>query len=443
MAPRVDKVLSEDTPPASTQVVIVGGGIIGTCTALFLARKGIPVVLCEKGHIAGEQSSRNWGWCRKMGRDPREIPLAIEALRLWGEMNEITGFETGYRKSGIMYLCDTQDELDRYEPWMEHARDYQLDTRFLTGAEVSALMPGASRTYAGALYTASDGKGEPQTGAPAIAGAARRSGATILQHCAVRGIETEGGRISGVVTEKGRIACQSVVLAGGAWSRLFCGNAGIELPQLKVLASVMRVEKLDGGPEISAAGAGFGFRKRLDGGYNVSNRGANIFDIVPDAVRLMQDFLPLRRMQSGGTSIRFGKRFFTEWAQPRRWIMDEESPFERVRTLDPAPSRAVLNEAETSIKAAFPVFKDMVVAESWGGYIDVTPDAIPVISGVDDLPGFFIATGFSGHGFGIGPGAGRLMAEMVAGEPTVVDPKPFRLSRFAEGEGRNPYPLAI
>jgi glycine/D-amino acid oxidase-like deaminating enzyme len=443
MAPRVDKVLSEDTPPASTEVVIVGGGIIGTSTALFLARKGIPVVLCEKGHIAGEQSSRNWGWCRKMGRDPREIPLAIEALRLWGEMNEITGFETGYRKSGIMYLCDTQDELDHYEPWMAHARDYQLDTKFLSSAEVSALMPGASRSWAGALYTPSDGKGEPQTGAPAIAGAARRNGATILQHCAVRGIETAGGRISGVVTEKGRIACQSVVVAGGAWSRLFCGNAGIELPQLKVLSSVMRVDKLDGGPEISATGKGFGFRKRLDGGYNVSNRGASIFDIVPDAVRLMQDFLPLRRMQSAGTSIRLGKRFFTEWATPRRWILDEESPFEKVRTLDPTPSRAVLDEARTNIQAAFPVFKDMVVAESWGGYIDVTPDAIPVISGVDDLPGFFIATGFSGHGFGIGPGAGRLVAEMVTGEPTVVDPTPFRLSRFAEGEGRKPYPLAI
>jgi glycine/D-amino acid oxidase-like deaminating enzyme len=443
MAPRVDKVMSQDTPPAETSVVVIGGGIIGTCTALFLAQKGIPTVLCEKGHIAGEQSSRNWGWCRQMGRDPREIPLVIEALRLWGDMNRITGVETGYRKTGIMYLCETQDEMDHYLPWMEHARDYQLDTKFLSSAEVSALMPGASRTWAGALYTASDGRGEPQTGAPAIAGAARNNGATILQRCAVRGIETAGGRISGVVTEKGRIACQSVVLAGGAWSRLFCGSLGIELPQLKVLGSVMRVEKLDGGPEISATGEGFGFRKRLDGGYNVSNRGANIFDVVPDAFRLMGEFKTLHRMQSAGTSIRLGKRFIEEWGTPRRWHLDDVTPFERVRTLDPKPSKAVLDTARTNIQTAFPVFKDMKVAESWGGYIDVTPDAIPVISGVDDLPGFFIATGFSGHGFGIGPGAGRLMAEMVAGEPTVVDPTPFRLSRFAEGNGRQPYPLAI
>jgi glycine/D-amino acid oxidase-like deaminating enzyme len=443
MAPRVDKVHSEDKPPASTNVVIIGGGIIGTSAAFFLAQKGIPTVLCEKGHIAGEQSSRNWGWCRKMGRDPRELPLAIEALRLWGEMNRLTESETGFRRSGIMYLCDTQEEMDHYAPWMDHARDYQLDTKFLTSAEVAELTPGASRSWAGALYTASDGRGEPQTGAPAIAGAARRSGATILQRCAVRGIETAGGRISGVITEKGRIACQSVVLAGGAWSRLFCGSLGIELPQLKVLGSVMRTEKLDGGPETSMTGKGFGFRKRLDGGYNVSNRGANIFDVVPDAFRLMKDFAPLRAIQSKGTTIRLGRRFFTEYATPRRWHMDEESPFEQVRTLDPKPSAAVLDAARANIKQAFPMFKDMVVAESWGGYIDVTPDAIPVISGVDDLPGFFIATGFSGHGFGIGPGAGRLVAEMVTGEPTVVDPTPFRLSRFAEGAGRSPYPLAL
>jgi glycine/D-amino acid oxidase-like deaminating enzyme len=443
MGPPVIKVESDASMPASTSVVIIGGGIIGACTALFLAQKGIPVVLCEKGHIAGEQSSRNWGWCRKMCRDPRELPLAIEALRLWGEMNRITGVETGYRQSGIMYMCDTQEELARYEPWLEHAREYQLDTRMLSGAEVAALMPGAARTWAGAIHTPSDGRGEPQMGAPLIARAAQANGATILQHCAVRGIDTTGGRIAGVLTEKGRIACQSVVLAGGAWSRLLCGNSGIELPQLKVLLSVLRTEKLAGGPEISATGNGFGYRKRLDGGYTVSNRGANIFDIVPDAFRLAKDFMPLRSKQSGGTTIRLGKRFVQEWAIPRRWYMDEETPFEQVRTLDPKPSRAVLDSAKANIQAAFPVFKSMVEAQSWAGYIDVTPDAIPVISGVTEVPGFFIATGFSGHGFGIGPGAGRLMAEMVAGEPTVVDPTPFRLSRFAEGEGRNPYPLAI
>src|SRR6476659_9799862 len=227
MAPRVDPVATDQTLPAQADVVIIGGGIIGTSTALFLAQKGVSTVLCEKGHISGEQSSRNLGWCRQMGRDPREIPLIIESLRLWQDMNGLVEAETGFRQAGIMYLAETQAELAQLEAWLEHARQYQLDTRIISRSEAAELMPGLTGNWTGALYTASDGKAEPQHAAPAIAEAARRHGASIVTGCAVRGIETAAGRVSGVVTEKGRIACNTAVLAGGAWCRLFCGNLGV------------------------------------------------------------------------------------------------------------------------------------------------------------------------------------------------------------------------
>jgi len=179
MAPRVDPVPSDEKLPARADVVIVGGGIIGASTALFLAQRGVSAVLCEKGHIAGEQSSRNWGWCRKMARDPREIPLIIESLRLWERMNGTVDAETGFRTSGIMYLGETAEELGHMEAWLEHAREYQLDTRLIDGAEVARLLPGVAKPWAGALYTPSDGKAEPQLAAPAIAAGAHRRGATI------------------------------------------------------------------------------------------------------------------------------------------------------------------------------------------------------------------------------------------------------------------------
>ena len=442
MAPRVDPVATDETLPARADVVIVGGGIIGTSTALFLAQKGISTVLCEKGHIAGEQSSRNWGWCRKMARDPREIPLIIESLRLWQGMNQLVEAETGFRTCGIMYLGDTAADLARLETWLDHAREYQLDTRIIDGGEVARLLPGSAKRWAGALYTASDGKAEPHLAAPAIAAAARRRGATILARCAARGIETEAGRVAAVVTEKGRIACQSVVLAGGAWSRLFCGNLGIALPQLKVLGSVMRTERLDGGPEISASGGLFGYRKRLDGGYTVATLGVRTIDLVPDSFRLWPEYLPSIRLHWKKLRLRVGSRFAEEWRMKRHWELDQESPFEAVRVLDPAADPVVLERARASIGEAFPAFRNVAVAESWGGMIDVMPDAIPVISAVDSLPGFFIATGFSGHGFGIGPGAGRLVADMVSGAPPIVDPAPFRLSRFTDGSNPRPHPLA-
>jgi len=442
MAPRVDPVASDEALPASTGVVIIGGGIIGVCTAFFLARKGVPVTLCEKGHIAGEQSSRNWGWCRTMGRDPREIPLAIEALRLWGGMNDTIEAETGFRRCGIIYLCKTQDDLAKKTAWLEAAQPYQLDTRLLTRAEAAERLPGLTGDWAGALYTASDGRGEPQMAAPAIAEAARRLGANVITQCAVRGIETKAGRVAAVVTEQGRITCDSVVLAGGVWSRLFCGNNGVRLPQLKVLSSVMRTEPLSGGPEISASGTGFGFRKRLDGGYNVGGWSANVFDLTTDAFRLLPDFLPTMKHSWRSVRLRVSGKFLEDWQVPRSWSLDEATPFERVRTLDPEPYHPILDGAQKAIGAAFPAFRDMRIAERWGGMIDVTPDIVPVISGVDAMPGFFIATGFSGHGFGIGPGAGRLMADIVTGDAPAVDPAAFRFSRFTDGSRPAPSHLA-
>nr|WP_294525000.1 FAD-binding oxidoreductase [uncultured Rhodopila sp.] len=443
MPPPLDLVGSDPALPAATRVVVIGGGIIGVSTAFFLARKGVPVVLCEKGAIAGEQSSRNWGWCRKMGRDPRELPLAIEALRLWADMNNLTGAETGFRRSGIAYLCRTPQEIARREAWLDLAgKPNQLDTRLLTRDETSRVLPGLSGTWLGALWTASDGRAEPAHTAAAIAEAARRYGAVILTRCAVRGVETRGGAVCGVVTERGRIACDQAVLAGGVWSRLFCRPLRLRLPQLKVLSSVMRTEPLPGGPEASCGGFGFGLRKHLDGGYSVANWSSNVVDIVPDTFRFMRDFLPARRLRGKDLKLRFGRRFFTELAEPRRWPLDAASPFEAVRMLDPPPHQPILARARRSVTQAFPVFHTMKIAHSWGGMIDVTPDAMPIISPVDGFPGFFIATGFSGHGFGIGPAAGRLMAELVTGETPVVDPSPFRYSRFSDGSKPSPSPLA-
>lgn len=441
MSPPVDPVASDRSLPPKTAVVVIGGGIIGTSTAFFLARKGIAVALCEKGEIAAEQSSRNWGWCRKMGRDPREIPLIIEALRLWPELNTLTGRETGYRQSGIVYLCKTKAELAKREAWLEVARPYQIGSRMLSSAELGGVLPDLKGSWAGGLFTPTDGRAEPSKAAPAIAEAARTHGAAVFTRCAVRGIETEAGRISGVVTEAGPIACTSVVLAGGVWSRLFLGNLGLRLPQLRVVSAVMRTEKLDGGPEVSAAGEGFGYRKRIDGGYTIANWSNNRFDITPDALRFFPDFLPALRLEHASLRLRIGPRFLEEWKTPRRWALDRPTPFERVRTLDPEPDPVILDQAKETVAAAFPAFRDMRIAERWGGAIDVTPDAVPVISPIEKFPGLFVATGFSGHGFGIGPGAGLLMANLVSGDAPVVDPTPFRFSRFADGTHPKPSPL--
>jgi glycine/D-amino acid oxidase-like deaminating enzyme len=267
---------------------------------------------------------------------------------------------------------------------------------------------------------------------------AQKLGVKIFQNCAVRGVETAAGKVTSVVTEKGTIACEQVVLAGGAWSRRFLHNLGIEFPQLTVVNSVMRTEALDAGVEKSCAAGKFAFRKRNDGGYTIAHRHFSVADIMPDSFRLFLQFLPALKMDWSGVRLRLGRRFLDEARLKRRWRLDERSPFEEVRMLDPEPVHAILDEAAASLRDYFPSFQSMRIAERWAGVIDATPDVVPCISGLPKIVGLYLASGFSGHGFGLGPGAGKLMAEMIMGESLCVDPAPFRFGRFLDGSRPQP-----
>ena len=443
MAPRIEPVATDDVLPAQVDVVIVGAGIIGTSAALFLARKGISCLVCEKGHIAGEQSSRNWGWCRNTGRDPVEIPLMLESLRLWDEMNEMTQMQTGFTRAGIAQLCTTAAELEKCERWLDCARAYQVDARFISKSEIDHTFGRTGKNWLGVLYSSSDGRAEPSLATPAIAAAARKAGALLVTNCAVRGYETQGGLISAAVTEKGRVRCRSLVVAGGVWSRLFVGNDGIDFPQLKVMTSVLRTTKIENGPQGAAIGRGFSFRKHSDGGYVISQANRNVVDVGPDNLRLFGAFFPVLKDRWKTIKLRYGRQAVEEWMQPRHWSLDQISPFEKQRVVDPKPYEPFLKESLENAGNAFPVFKNAGIAESWGGMLDVTPDALPVICSIDERPGLFVASGFSGHGFGLGPAAGKLAADMVCGNTPSVDPNPFHIKRFNAAIYPKPSPLAM
>jgi glycine/D-amino acid oxidase-like deaminating enzyme len=432
MGPVIDAVTTDDTMPPRADVVVIGGGIIGISAALYLARQGVSVVLCEKGKLAGEQSSRNWGWVRKTGRDLREVPLIIESLRMWKEI-EREGIATGFRESGVLYVGQTDEDLGRYQDWLDSVQPYQMGSRLIGGEELAGHLKGANRAYKGALYTATDGRAEPQKAVPAMAAAARAAGAIILENCAVRGLDRQGGRVVGVVTERGVIACDSAILASGAWSRLFCGSLDLRLPQLKVRASVYRTAPIADGPETSAWLGTFAYRRRLDGGYTIANGNSNVVPITPDTFKFFREFLPTAKAERRGLRLRLDHRFMQEARTPKHWAMDKPSPFETIRMLDPDPVESINAEAAKSLGDAFPLFRNVPITQQWAGMIDVTPDVVPVISAVDSVPGLVIATGFSGHGFGIGPAAGRLAAEIATGRPTIVDATPFRYSRFTDG----------
>jgi glycine/D-amino acid oxidase-like deaminating enzyme len=433
MGPYVDSIISDEVMPEATDVVVIGGGIVGTFAALTLAARGVPVVLCEKGYIACEQSSRNWGWCRQAGRDAREMPLIVQSLQLWRGMDRFTEADTGFRQCGVLYVGESDADEARFAAWADMAKAYDIGTRIVRGPQLGALMPGASRSFACGLHVPTDGCAEPQRAAPAIARAAQRKGAVVLAHCAVRGIERAGGRTAAVITERGRIACSAVILAGGAWSSLLCASLGIRLPQLKVLSSVMRTAPVSSGPDSCTYLDDVGYRKRRDGGYTLAKGAGYVAPFVPDSLRFLREFLPMIRKEREAMRLRVNGQSLREFRAPRSWPLDRPSPFEATRVLDPTPNRTLNQQARAAMVKLYPQFSDVKIVQEWAGYIDVTPDVVPYISPVGTLPGLTVATGFSGHGFGIGPAAGRLAAELATGATPSVDPAPFRASRFSDG----------
>jgi glycine/D-amino acid oxidase-like deaminating enzyme len=426
-------VANSDSLPEAADVAIVGGGIIGVSAAFFLARRGIRVALFEKGQVGGEQSGRNWGWVRLAGRDLRELPLMLQSHAIWDTLGQETGVDVGYRRRGILYAAKTPEARDRHRRWAVAAREFGVDTRSLDLAQVARFVPDFNRTPFGGMYVPEDASAEPQLAAPAIASAARAAGAFIFQECAVRGLDIKAGRIAGVVTEKGRVKASTVIVAGGAWSSHLLARHGLRLPQLKVLSSVMRTAPVDSGIEPTMGFSDFSIRKRLDGGYTVASSATSMVDIVPDSFRFFREFLPAFRLERKSLKLRFGQPFFDALIKHGHRRFDEKSIYETIRVLDPMPDLDLLASVEAYLKAGIPAFRDVPIVQKWAGMIDTMPDVIPVISQVETLPGLVIGTGFSGHGFGIGPGAGQLLSEIAAGERPCVDPTPFRFSRFSDG----------
>ena len=421
--------------PAVADVVVIGGGVVGVTTALFLRRRGLSVVLLEKGRIAAEQSSRNWGWIRQQGRDRDELPIMVESRRLWQQLAAEAGEDIGLTQGGVAYLARGPRDMQAFAEWLPNAAAHGLDTRLLDADETAALIPGCTPAATGGLVTPSDLRAEPWLAVPALARLAAREGVIIAEGCAARRLDRAAGRVAGVLTEAGRVAAPAVVLAGGAWSSLFLRAHGVAIPQLSVRATVAATEAL---PQVRTGGAAddrIAFRRRADGGYTLAIGGAHDLWIGPDAFRALPRYVPQLRAHPLGTRFRLAApaRWPDAWGTPRTWAADEESPFERLRILDPAPNAGDVERARARFAALFPALGAVRLRAAWAGMIDTMPDVVPVIDACAALPGLWIGTGLSGHGFGIGPGVGRVLAALVAGEAPGHDLARFRLSRFSDG----------
>lgn len=430
----LDRVETPLTLPADADVVVIGAGIVGVSAAYWLARAGQRVVLVEKGLIGAEQSSRNWGWCRQQNRDARELPLATVSLALWEDIARDTGLDTGFRRCGLLYLSDDPAEIDTWARWGTFARGEGVDTRMLSRAETATRGSATGRSWLGGVWSPGDGTADPSRAAPAIAKGVMQHGGHVMQNCAARGLELSGGAVSGVVTEKGTIRTRQVVMAGGAWASSFLHRVGVDMPQSSVRSSILSV-----GPLPAGAGAlpdalhttAASVTRRSDGGYTLAISGNGRVDPTPGMLRQGLRFLPMfarrwRALAPGGVQ---GWR--AGFDSRRKWRLDAPTPMERVRILDPRPDAATIAKTLAAARKLLPGLAQARVQAEWAGYIDSTPDGVPVIDTESGVPGLTVAAGFSGHGFGIGPGAGHLVADLLLGRTPIAEVAHYRLSRFA------------
>ncbi|RVU35229.1 FAD-binding oxidoreductase [Hwanghaeella grinnelliae] len=427
-------IASTPTLPDEADAVVIGGGVIGAFTAYYLAKRGLKVALLEKGVVGGEQSSRNWGWCRQQNRDARELPLATKALDLWEQFGNESGEDTGFRRCGLFYVSNNEEELDTWARWGEFARSVGVKTQMLTGEEATQRGSFTGQGWKGGVLSQMDGIANPGLAVPAVAKALMALGGTVHQACAARGIETTGGAVSAVVTERGTIRTPMVVQAGGAWASSFCRQLGIRFPQASVRQTILAVGT---GPlKLPDAfySKSISITHRGSGCHTLAISGRAKVDPTAQFLRFQFQFLPMfmrrwRNLSPGGLQgLRSGHEGLS------RWRLDRPTPMEEMRILDPTPDSKTVRLTLKRAAALIPALKSLPTVASWAGFVDSTPDGVPVIGEVPKMSGLILAAGFSGHGFGIGPGAAHLVADIATGQEPIVDPQPYRLSRFTRGE---------
>jgi glycine/D-amino acid oxidase-like deaminating enzyme len=424
--------------PATVDVAIVGGGAAGIATAHALAKRGVSVAVLEKGRVAAEQSSRNWGWCRTLGRDIRELPMAKLSVDLWRNLGAETGVDAGFTETGVVFVTDNPNEMATWEKWLRVAHQQSVPARMLSAGEANATHSWQGQPWLGGVRTDTDGYAEPSRAIPNLAKYLIGKGVHILQECAVNELVTEGGKVTGVQTERGVVRARQVVLAGGAWSSLFCRKHGLPLPILNVHSSASATRGFDAGGKAPARAPHFSFRTRDDGGLVLAKSGRGTMHVVPDMLRYGLKFRELYRARKASVGVSFGRTFFSQAWTEFRYLHMDDAPFARNRILDPAPDMALVRSAYEDASRALPGMGPQMLSVAWGGVIDNTPDGIPVVSAVKRLPGLYLCTGFSGHGFSSSMGAGHCLAQLMLDGKSEVDLAAFSYERLTDGRRLQP-----
>jgi len=370
----------------TSDVLIIGGGFMGSATAFFLRQRGQSVTLLERDMIGQYASGVNFGNVRRQGRFLGQLELANRSRALWGRLPELIGEDLEFLPSGHMRVCYREEEIAELEAYAAAPEARELDLRIYSGKELHQRFPFLGPVVKAGSYAPHDGHANPRLAAPAFARAAIRNGARIEERTEVTEVEKVGDHFE-VTTADGRVfSAAQLLITAGAWGQKLSAQFGEPVP-------------LDTfGPQMS------------------------VTEPVPYALptvigvytKIAEEVIYFRQIPRGNIIIGGGVRSRPDMVNKRAAFMPH----------------SIINQLQ-QMRRLLPGVANLNIIRVWSGIEGYLPDSLPVMGRSGNVDGLFYAFGFCGHGFQLGPGVGDVMAELLSTGSTSTSITPFDIRRFA------------
>lgn len=372
-----------------TDVIVVGGGIMGAATAFFLRKRGISVALIERGLIGQQASGTNFGNVRRQGRYLPQLPLANRSREIWGRLAELLGEDAEFLPSGHLRLAYNEEMTAKIEDYAREARHYGLDLEIISGNALRDRFPFIGPEVRAGSYSPLDGHANPRLAAPAFGRAAKRLGASVFEDTEITVVEKSGGDFR-VEAADGRVFyAPQLMISAGAWGNRLSTQFGEPVPLVAH------------GPQMAVT----------------EPMPYAIPPVIGVASVIPHEVVYLRQVKRGNIVFGGGGRGPASVDTSRASVLPENTlkQFTQISRLVPALNR-------------------LSIIRVWSGVESYLPDDIPIMGPSAKVSGLYYAFGFCGHGFQLGPGVGDVMAELIATGKTDTPIAPFAISRFGNTE---------